>query len=409
MGIDRKDVRIVCHFNIPKSMEGFYQESGRAGRDQLPCRSVLYYSIDDRKKMEFILKNPQGKKSDSPSLVDASLKKSLEDFRQMVEYCESSDCRRKKILQSFGEQATASLCRKTCDACKQPKLVAKQLEQLNSSAAQQKNVLGRIFMNSSSNNVGGLQFSEFWNRSDDEQCDSEEQISNSDDDSEVLKSVSCSNLTSRSRLNEKLDILQRAEEKYYQNRGSQKQTTKKDKNSISDSLRESCKQKLSNALKGAQQRLGRFDIESAVTILENECYKKCEKTGKTFYISQMAGAVRWLSTATLTDLTNRLQANASNIGYMKQTGDSILEPSSSSINSTRDMKETTDVEARIDPPSTAQTSEITAQKIVLPPVPSFSDFVRSTKPKGGQAAHHSNSKRSSADVSGAVDKKTRLQ
>ena len=115
-GIDRKDVRIVCHFNIPKSMEAFYQESGRAGRDQLPSRSILYYGIDDCKRMvglpsstltstlsfnlqhqcvtrvllknmaniwqEFILSNAENKnkKSQSSSSQDGISKKSLADF-----------------------------------------------------------------------------------------------------------------------------------------------------------------------------------------------------------------------------------------------------------------------------------------------------------------------------------------
>lgn len=170
-GIDRKDVRIVCHFNIPKSMEAFYQESGRAGRDQLPSRSLLYYGIDDRKRMvglpsstptsplsfnlqhqcvtrvllkdieniwqEFILSNAESKKLQSSSSQDGMSKKSLADFShvdfksfiwclielplpqmfypsmlyymQMVEYCEGSSCRRKKILENFGEQVLESV------------------------------------------------------------------------------------------------------------------------------------------------------------------------------------------------------------------------------------------------------------------------------------------------------------
>ncbi|GKV44153.1 hypothetical protein SLEP1_g51362 [Rubroshorea leprosula] len=145
MGIDRQDVRIVCHFNIPKSMEAFYQESGRAGRDQLPSRSLLYYGIDDRKRMEFILGNAESKKLQSSSSQGELSKKSLSNFNEMVEYCEGSGCRRKKILESFGEQASTSLCQKTCDACKHPNLVARYLEELTTSCTvRQRNSFSQV-------------------------------------------------------------------------------------------------------------------------------------------------------------------------------------------------------------------------------------------------------------------------
>ncbi|XP_024181896.1 ATP-dependent DNA helicase Q-like 3 isoform X2 [Rosa chinensis] len=418
MGIDRKDVRIVCHFNIPKSMEGFYQESGRAGRDQLPSRSLLYYGIEDCKRMKFILSNAENKKSKASNSQEELSKKSLTDFQQMVEYCEGSGCRRKKILENFGEKVPVTLCSKTCDACKHPNLVAKYLEELATACiVRQKAGSSRIFF-FSSNKVNEDQSSEFWNRDDEASC-SEEDISDSDDD--VADLVAVKSLTRSKLIDEKLEALQRAEEKYYQNK-SDKQTDKLNKNAISDTLREASKQRLENAVKQAQQRLGnlKIEVEKSASFLENECYKKYGKTGKSFYYSQVASTVRWLSTVNSTDLTDRLcpitsspsentplkTAPSASQSPLVETGPfatlSPLVDRATEITG-NDLHESVRLEASVALSPTQSDSPST----ILPAIPSFSEFINSKKVTDNRSS--ASEKQSPNGVEKNPEKKMRLR
>ncbi|TVU28898.1 hypothetical protein EJB05_20436, partial [Eragrostis curvula] len=292
-GIDRQDVRIVCHFNLPKSMESFYQESGRAGRDQQPSKSVLYYGLDDRRRMEFILRNTKAKKSQSSSSSTELSEKALADFSQIVDYCESSNCRRKKIIESFGETVQPTLCQRSCDACKNPNLVSSRLAELRSSV-----------------NPDHLD-TEFWNR-EDEGSMSAEDISDSDDGKEVVSTVAISKIPTKAGLDAKFKALERAENAYYQDRGQTKKQGGNlvDKKSISQALRDASMKRLLDALGQAKLRLGNLpcDAEAAATHLETECFKKYEKVGKTFYNSQIAATVRWLSSATSNQMHDRLCA-----------------------------------------------------------------------------------------------------
>ncbi|XP_038702652.1 ATP-dependent DNA helicase Q-like 3 [Tripterygium wilfordii] len=386
MGIDRKDVRIVCHFNIPKSMEAFYQESGRAGRDQLPSRSLLYYGVDDRKRMEFILRNSGSKKSQSSISQEGLQKKSLSDFNQMVEYSEGSGCRRKKILESFGEEVPASLCKSSCDACKHPNLVAKYLEELTTTCAlRQTNGFTRVFMSSPSITDEG-QYSEFWNR-DDEASGSEEDISDSDDGIEVTRTPEWSKLSKKSGLNQKIEFLQRAEENYFRNENPVRQVNKSTKNAISETMREASKQRLLNALKQAQQRLDNFKIgfETSSSFLENECYKKYGKSGKSFYYSQVASTVRWLSTANSDELKNRLRGShtsPSENTSSKQESPAVISPLTEEEKQVANdhHRDTIRHEISID----ASPVRVTSPETRLPPILSFSEFVNGRKPKDDQ-------------------------
>jgi len=111
MGIDKPDVRFVIHYDIPKSIENYYQETGRAGRDGLSGKCVAFYAHKDILKLEKFLKDkPLSERELSVQLMD-----------EVVAFTETPKCRRKSLLHYFGEQFATADCNKMCDNCSNPK------------------------------------------------------------------------------------------------------------------------------------------------------------------------------------------------------------------------------------------------------------------------------------------------